>query len=300
MLMMRADALIYPADLVNIDKRIYTVPESDLIQRTVFAPKTDDPEWCEVIGYDTQTRTGAARLMNTIATDFPLVDVDIERKTQKVHELVSGFSLRRAELLAARGLGKDIDATKADAARRVMSVEEGNIVWNGNAEFNIQGLLTWTNRLETAATKAFTATTTHWHAASEDEGNVIVAHIRQAVHAQTVLNGVSPKALLLAKANVEYLGYFMSAERNMTVREYLAQAGWFPQGIFSSTEFPEDRFAVIDTLPEHIQLSIPQDLLRLDPFPVSPFTTIIPVDERLAGLVVRMPQCISIITGIAA
>jgi len=288
----RTDTVLYPRDLQSIDSTLYQPKESELIARRVFSLKTDDPEWAETIGYDKQTRAGSAAILNLMASNLPFVDVDVTRAIQRVHTLATAWKLRFAEVEAARAAGKQLEPAKAAAARRYMAAEENSLAFNGDSGFNILGVFTSTDRLETSATNG------DWDTLGETDGPKIVADIRKGRMAQNKLDGFDTQVLILSSENYEYLGYFMSDRYDITVLEYLRKVNWFPGGIYASSEISSTKIAMLDNRPEQVQLSIPKDMERLDPWKDSPFSTVIPVFQRISGLVVRFPQCISVVTGI--
>ncbi len=295
----RSDALVYPSELEVYDNVLYEAKAAELLARQVFPLKTDDPEWAEVIGYDVLSRSGLAKVFNMLANDIPLVDVDITRHFQNVHSIVSGWQITLNELRADRGVGRSPDIQKANTARRFIAGQENTLSFTGDAGWGIEGLFSITGRREEAATGNFGGGTTHWSTATDTEGGVLISHIRQARARIQALDGYEAQCLILSSANYEVLvGTFMSNRYDLTAMGFLKQTGWFPGGIYASSTIPNDRLAVIDNRSDQMQLAIPMDLYRHDPYANGPFSTVVAVEERYGGLLVRFPLAISIVTGI--
>ena len=295
----RSDALVYPTELQVYDNVLYEAKEAELLARQVFSLKTDDPEWVEYIGYDVLSRSGMAKVFNILSDDIPLVDVDITRRFQKVYSLVSGWAITEQELRAARAVGRQPDVQKAATARRFIATQENALTFLGDATWGIEGLYTMTGRQEAAVSGTFASGSTRWATAKDTEGGVMVSHIRQARELVQALDGYEAQCLVLSAVQYERLvGTFMSDRYDLTVMGFLKQTNWFPGGIYASSLIPNDRLAVIDNRPDQMQLAIPMDLYRHPPYQSGPFRTIIPVEERYGGLLVRFPLAISIRTGI--
>lgn len=294
------DALLFPEELMSIRAGLLEAPEDELLDRAVLSLKTDDPAWAEVIGFDRMTKTGAAKIMNMQGTNIPLVDVTMERQTQRVYQIACGYRLGDMEVEMARAVGRPVEPIKTAAVRRFMAEEENSIAFNGDASVGLQGLRTLTGRLTHAATQTCLAGSTHWHDCTETEGSVLLAHIRQVRALHAALTGYLPLGLVLSQTNRELLTLFVNDQRSQTVIGLLAGLGWYNGGaaIFSSPLVSDDELISIDNRPDHVQLSITKDITPLEPFRNSPFTQIIAAEQRTAGLVGYYPMSVAILTGI--
>lgn len=292
------DALLYPEDLASIEGVLYEAPESELQARRFLQMKTDDPPWVEYVGFDRLTKSKEAKILARTATNFPLVDADVSRVMQKVFGIYSGFRVLDDDLTASRALGKAIDTTKAAIARRAVSEEEDSIAINGEPGFGIPGLLTVEGHTEHAASEKNAAGNTYWDACTMTEGAVIIAHLRQARQYIQSLPGYNARVLVLPSDLEEYLTYWVDSQKTTTVTDFITKAGWFPAGIFYTDALPVTKLVVLDNSPDHIRLSVPEDIRNLNTWRDSPISSLIPVRERTAGVIAYYPLSIAVVTGV--
>lgn len=287
-------SLITPEDLEVIESAVYEPKLAELVIRRLLPIPSLYPEWAEQIGYRTSTDAGAARLGQAKnSDDWPLVEVGSTPKIQPVHDIILGFTLERGELLAARGLGIPVDATKASTLRRKIAEKENTLGFDGDTDFNMEGLYNLTGRLTPSLPNG------GWAALTDGQGYKIVDDLRAVKSALAALDGYEPRALVMHPDRFEDMEKTVSTNYDITAIERVRNLGWFPGGIFVTSTVSNDKILVVDNRPEQIRLIIPSDLQRLPLFELTPTRALVPFVERFAGIQAIFPKSVAVATGAA-
>lgn len=288
----RQDAMVSTKDLESIDNVLYEPKESELTARTIVSIKSDDHEGDEVISYDMITKRGAAKIFAYGSSDdVPLVDVDLERHSQKVFGIVSGFTINIQEKRAASKNNRSIDTTKASAARRAIAEKENSFFYIGSSAHNAKGLVNATGIQTYSVPQNEGATSTKWKDKTPKE---ILTDIRTTRAKVNVKPGINPDTLLLPPDQFEMLDEPLNDTTNMTIREFLDKQKWFKKVISVAQlvgvgDAETDSMVILDSSSEVVQLSVPMDITRHPELPVNSFTSQFDVEERCGGAVIRYP-----------
>lgn len=289
----RFDSMVTAKDLESIDNVIYEAKESELTARTIVLLKTDDDEGDEVISYDMITKRGAAKIFAYGSSDdIPLVDVDVERHSQKVFGIVNGFTINIQEKRASNKKNRNIDTTKASAARRAIAEKENSFFYIGSASHNAKGLVNATGIQTYAVPQNAGATSTKWKDKTPKE---IIADIKTARSKVNVKPGLTPDTMLIPPDQNELLDDPINPDTNsMTIREFLDKQKWFkkivavPQ-LVGVGDGSTDSMVILDSSKEVAQLSIPMDIMRHPEIRKSSFVSEFDLEERCGGAVIRYP-----------
>lgn len=285
-------SLIMPEDLEAIDRAIYAPKEAELVARQILStPRGVYPEWADNVTVQVATETGAAKIQHQLATDYPLVDVGMTPKVLPVKDLAVAYTATTQELEKARALGIPLDAAKAAKARKEIAKKENSLVFNGDSDFNVEGLYNLTGK--TSVTKVHGG----WAALLDGAGYKIVEDVRKIKGAFAALE-MKAKALVLHADRYEDLEKTVSTNYDVTALQRIQTQNWFPGGIFVSTNLDDDTMLVIDNDPENVRLIILKDIYRGDTFALSPRVALFPFDERLVGVQAIFPKSVAIMTGI--
>lgn len=289
----RFDSMVTTNDLESIDNVIYEAKESELTARTIVSIKDDDSEGDEVISYDMITKRGAAKIFAYGSSeDVPLVDVDVKRHSQRVFGIVNGFTINIQEKRSAKNRNRNIDTTKASAARRAIAEKENSFFYIGSPSHNAKGIVNATGIQTYAVPQNEGATSTKWKDKTPKER---LADIKAARSKVNVKPGLTPDTLLLPPEQNEMLDDPINPDTNsMTIREFLEKQKWFkkivavPQ-LVGVGDGSTDSLVVLDSSREVVQLSVPMDITRHPEIRKSSFVSQFDLEERCGGAVIRYP-----------
>ncbi|UPW82331.1 DUF2184 domain-containing protein [Lysinibacillus sp. Ag94] len=295
----RGDALIRPQDLNAIDQRVYEPHASELKARSIFALKTDIPAGAKTYSYDVLTRSGAAKILASGATDVPLVDADLTEETVKIYSIAAAFNISIQEVREAQMANRQIEVTKADTVRKAIAEKENQIAFSGDKTHSIKGLTDAVGIQVYATPNNEAGTSTKW---KDKTGKEIVADIRKAKNMINKLNGHEADTLLLTPDLFEELEKTFNEYTQQSVLEYIKSQNWFKRietvndlakkGLANS-----ECFVVLDSSPDVVELGIPLDITRHPQEYAFPNTKV-PFEERTTGLIIRYPMAICRADGI--
>lgn len=284
--------LIRPEDLEAIDRVVYEPKKEELIGRTLFNLKTDVPSGAEVYGYDVITRSGSAKVLAPGADDIPLVDADKRRHKMDIFSIAAAIRYSIQELRNAQMADITVDSTKAEIARRAIAEKENRIIWHGDTDHNIRGVVN-AEGIQTAAVDAGASGKTEW---KDKTGKEIVVDVRKARNLINRLPGHTANTLILTPAGMEMLEMEYNSNTDKTVLEYIRSQNWFTNIVATSDLEGQgtggtDCFLVLDNSPSVIQILLTMDIFRHETEYKFPNYKV-PFEERLGGAIVRYPMAI--------
>ena len=300
-------SLLTQEDLRQIESTLYLEKEDELIGREVFNINTEWTPGAEEVGYDSYSRQGSAKILaaGAGAADIPMVDGDKVRHTQAVFTLADGFMINRRRLKAieaANILGKgpqiNDETLKIGTARRFMAELEDRIVFNGDTDHGIDGILTHTGISSGAATNGT------WVSATPTQ---ILADLREAKNELEKDGFFKARVLILSPASWNVLQQPFSTETIITVAQWLqSQGAYFDKVVqsramldaFNGASFSSDIFTVVDNDPENIELALVEDMVMEEPSKDFGGNMKFAVLEEFGGPMIRHPSAIAVRTGI--
>ena len=301
-------SLLTQEDLRQIESVLYREKEDELIGREVFNVNTSWTPGAEEIGFDSYSRQGSAKILAAGggAADVPMVDGDKVRHTQKVFTLADGFNIDRRRLKAieaANVLGKgpqiNDETLKIETARRFMAELEDRIIFNGDTDHGIDGVLTHTGISSEAATSA-----TAWASATPTQ---ILADLREAKNELEKDGFFNSRVLILSPTSWNVLQQPFSTETIITIAQWLqSQGAYFDKVVksramldaFNGASFSSDIFMVVDNDPENIELALVEDMVMNEPDTDFLGDMKFSVVEEFGGPMIRHPSAIAVRTGI--
>jgi hypothetical protein len=295
------DSMFRKKDLEQIDEILYTANKEELVARAIINVDDDNHPAVETVGYDTLSESGAAKVTANGATDIPLVDGDIERGAQKVVTIESGFKITSQEKRAAEMLGRDIDTNKAAIARRVMAEKENSIVFEGDAELDIPGLVNAANINTLDVDTDSDSDGVEWEYKT---GFEIIKDIREARKKVSKRPGFIPNVLVLPPDQYERLQDPINETNVNTVMSYLENMGWFDEIVSTSSlegadpDGDNDCGIILDNNPAYIELALPLDIYRHEEIKMDNNDIRINLEERFAGALIRYPLAVCRFDGI--
>jgi len=291
----RADEMLLQRDLEAIDDTLYEPKEEELIVRTFLDIYDGIPEHAEVYKYDQFTRKGKAKRSTTGADDVPFVDNDKTRAEQQVISIESGFMIERQELRAARANGRNVDTEKAETARRITAEDENDLVFLGDSDLGIEGLV------NAAGINTYDVPTdsdsdgTEW---TYKTGQEIINDIREARAKVNKQDGYEADTLVLPSEQYQELAKPYNDYNSETIMSYLMEQGWFNRILEISyleeadPDGANDVGLVLDTTPSNMQLGLAIDFQRDEPYRHANGSYEVRTEERTCGLILRRPLAV--------
>ncbi len=307
----RADAILLQEDLTAIENVLYLEKEGQLMARKLLGMNTSYAAGAKEIGYDTYNRSGSAKIIahGGKATDVKFVEGEVKRILQTNHTFATGFELTKSEVRALQakrqiGKGPDIDAEsrKIAAVRRFMAEFEDHLVFIGDTEHKVEGLLNVTD--STIEDVASGVGGLLWSLKTPQE--ILIDLLR----AKEVIEGDGffvARVLVLSPKLARQLDRPFSDQSPITLMNWLATEGaYFDEVIetraldkrFNEIAGPKEAFMVMDNDAEVAEIVVPQEMELEEPVHDILGNWTFGVTEESAGALIRHPSAIYVGTGI--
>jgi hypothetical protein len=142
--------IIFADDVIAVSKKIYEkkMPAPQALSLFPQEPDlTDADEWFEYRMYDAQ---GMAKIMAAYGTDMPMMTVKGEAFIAKMYTVGLGYGWTYKEMLQSAKKGIPLKQIEGAQCRKIHERTISNILWLGNAEYNIVGFSNHPNIPEVA------------------------------------------------------------------------------------------------------------------------------------------------------
>lgn len=226
-----ADGVTLGRELDYVKTKAYDVKYTELSGMRVVPVSREVPVWAESYTYRMWDEVGYAKIISNYADDLPRVDIYGKEYTARVRSLGDAYGYNLQELRAVAHTGISLDTRRATVARKAVDRKLNNIIWTGDADFGLQGMLTHPNLTHaTASIKA--AGGTSWDKATGMEMYADVA---------TAINGVAErsqdihrtnKVILTSRRQQKLTQTFLSLEGTGTLTVFGAIKQNFPDVTF--------------------------------------------------------------------
>lgn len=296
--------VFFARELDHILARTWEVKYADLIYRDLFPVSFEANPGAKTITYQVFDQVGKAAIIADYAQDLPRCDVSGKEVTKKIQTLGTSFAYYYKEMLSARMAGLPLEQRRANAARRAIEECMNHIVWFGDADAELPGLLDNTDiPSDTVATGVGGFT---WAEKTPDE---ILLDLNTAFG--TMFNDTL-KVHRATKVLVPVLqwNYLFSTPRaagsDMTIGSWIVANSPFlssPADIIPVNELDgageddADLFVIYNPSPENLQIHIPQDITFHDPQD-NVLAKVINVTAEFGGLHIYHPTSIAFWDGI--
>ncbi len=283
--------------LEHIEARIYDFKLRELKFRRVF-PISNEGQGAEVIAYDLVRGAGVAKIIANGASDLPRADTFVDRFYAVVRSVGISFGYTTRELRNAAFSNVPLEARRGVAARRGMEEKLSDMAWNGDAEYNIIGILDNPNIPQIQAAAPSTGSDRTWAGGDKTPLEIISDITTVISDVVTNTNQVhKPNTVLMPVAQYEYISKTPYSDRvPMSILRYITDplnkfdidmieqvpelAGTGPGG--------EDQMLAYERTDEVLQFRIPMELRAMPPEPRN-LEFLINMESECAGMVVRYP-----------
>jgi hypothetical protein len=299
----RGESAYFARELEHIKSQTYDTKPRQLKALTLIPINTDAGPGATLITFRRYTSVGIAKIISDYAKDFPRVDTYGEEESVKVHSLGTSYGYSIMEIReAAMVPGKNLDVRRATGAHRAHDEEVNNLAFNGDPEYNIQGLLNYPGISEQTLPADGTNGSTHWADKTEEQILRDINLLTDAVMVPTHRMEV-PDTLLLPLSVYNLLANTRLSNTDTTLLKYildnnpvLKKIDWLDE--LSGIGPDKSDRAFVGTFDEdHITLELPQPFEQFDPIQEGMEYTI-PCHSRCAGVIVYYPMAFAYADGI--
>ena len=140
-----AGSIFLARELDALRARIYdqeTVPYNAL---NVFPVQSEAAGWQETLTIRVIGSFGMARIISDYSDDIPMVGIWGASATVTLYTVADAYQFSMAEIEKAIATGKALSERLAIAARRGVDAKINDLVWNGDADYGIVGVLNHPN-----------------------------------------------------------------------------------------------------------------------------------------------------------
>lgn len=128
----------------SIEAEVYRTQYPDFDYAALIPVDSSANEWAKVITFFSMDRVGQAAWQSGAAFDIPYADVERSKFDHTIAMAAIGYQYNLEEINTARLIpGTNLTADKADAARQAYAQFMYQLAFNGDAEKNMSGLLSY-------------------------------------------------------------------------------------------------------------------------------------------------------------
>ena len=135
------EQVFFDEQLTLVKSRTYDVIHKDLKALTLLPVSTEQDDAAEHIEYRSYDQVGMAKIVSDYANDFPRVDLLGTKHTADVYSIGNSYGYSIQEIRRAARAGLNLDARKAQAARRGIDEKQDHIAWFGDSKANLNGFI---------------------------------------------------------------------------------------------------------------------------------------------------------------
>lgn len=304
---MRMDAresAFFARELEFVKKKTFDTKFKPLKFMSLLPVSTEADNAAEEITFRSFTAYGIAKIIADYSEDLPVADVLGDETTVKVKSVGMAFKYSIQEIRRSQREGRRLDARRAEAARRSINQKLNSIAWSGDADYSIQGFLSYPGITEYTVPNDGTGTTKTWSTKTPDQIVRDMVGMVTAVVATT--NGVEdPDTMILPIEQFELISTTrMTGNTDTTIMKYfldnnphIKSIEWLPELNNAGAGGSIDRMMVYSKSDDNVTFELPQPIEQFAPqeqnlaFKVS-------LHSRTAGVIVYFPLSVAFGDGI--
>lgn len=299
-------SLFFARELDYIKAKSYDKQYPEMTGLSLFPVSSEVDAGALSITYYSYEKTGMAAVISDYATDLPRADQKSQPHTVSIKSLGTSYGYSIQDMRASRMAGKSLDARRAESARYAVDMRANTIIWAGDAENNLVGVLSENNDIPYYTIPSGADGKTSWKDKTAQE---ILKDINgmQSFTAKITKNVERPDTLVLASdvfidistKQIEGTGY--------TVKRFILENAPYLKEIVPASELQEDSAETNPTGknvallfkkdPDKLTVEIP---LAYYQHPVQPkgLEVVVPCEERIAGVILYYPLSLLIALGV--
>jgi hypothetical protein len=163
-----SESVWFRRELEFVDEEQYQVIFEENRARLLIPSQNNVPDWASVYTWRQFTKFGKAKIVANMSDDIPRVDVSGVEQPKIIKPIADAYGWDIFEIKRSIAQGTHLDAMKAASARYAVETEIDRILALGDAEHNLDGLLTFDTKGAITPVTAITKTGggTNWSAAA--------------------------------------------------------------------------------------------------------------------------------------
>jgi hypothetical protein len=292
----RGESIFFARAAEHIKTQTYDAKLKELKAFLIIPINTSAGPGARTITFRRYTGVGIAKIINDYAHDLPKVDVYGVEETIKVHSIGVSYSYNIMEIRSAAMVqGANLELRRALTARRAHDEKVNDLAFNGDAEYNVRGLLKYPGVTEATLPADGVGGSTRFQDKTTDQilrdfnilNDAIMIPTFGREVADTALVSLPTYNFLANKRLSEHsektlLNYILSNNPNIKRIEWLNELAGAGRG-------KTDRIMLGKFDEEHITLELPQPFEQFDPQQEGLEFTI-PCHSRSAGVIIYFPM----------
>lgn len=172
-------------DFNQIEKEAYSVPREKL-DAIMSAPiKAGVNKGAQTYTYKIVSEVGMAKIIASDATDLPAVSIGYKKKTVEIHNIGDHYKFTQEDLDSCAYAGIALENDDAIAARRKVDEKVDEMIYVGDKDWGVLGLLNNPNVTTVSAQQNAANTSTAWKDKTLDEITADIQLMIDAVFAAT-------------------------------------------------------------------------------------------------------------------
>jgi len=297
------ESAFFTRQLEHIKSKTYDTKYKNLKAKELIPVSTEANSGATQVTFRTYSGVGFAKIIANYATDFPRVDVFGTENSAKVKGVGASYGYSIKEIRSSQMAGINLDQKKSNMARRAVEQKVNDIAWNGDSEYNLQGLIEYPGITEYTVPADGTGSSKLWSTKTPDQ---IVRDLTGLVSAIVdTTNGVeTPDTIILPISQYMILANTRMTDGNdKTILTYFLENNPFINHIDWVVELKSagagstNRMMAYSRDEDHITLEIPQPYEQFQPQQTG-MEFEIPTQEETAGVLVYYPLSVAFGDGI--
>lgn len=297
----------FARELEVVKARTYDIkyPQLSAANGELFPISYEAGPGAETITYEVYDMTGIAKIIANYADDLPLVNVAARSETARIRSIGNAYVYSLQDIRAAMMAGRSLTDRMAMAARRANDQLVNHLIFVGDDEYNIVGLLNNSNipEFEVTADGAGSLRTFASKIASPDKILRDMNEMESRIVAST--KGVErPDTLLMPVAQYQLIATTPRTDgTDTTILDFFLKNSIGIKTVKPVHELKAAGDGGVDIMiaynndPEHLTVEIPQPFEQL-PVQEKNLSFTVPCHSRFGGLIVYYPLAVIIGEGI--
>lgn len=295
-----AQSAFFLRQLEYILPEAFNTEQKDLKARRLVPVDSRAPAGSRTITWRGWTRLGLAKIVSNYSTDFPRTNLYGEEHTVKVYDLGNSYAYTIPEIRAAQMTNVNLDTEYATATRRSMEEKLEEIAFQGEADYDIQGLLNYPGSTEYVVPADGTGSSKSWFDKTPTQILRDMGGITSAIRVPT--NGKeSPDTLVLPLAEYDYIAqtpFTSTGDSDKTIMRYFLDNNPFITNIEWLDELSTSGDGGVPQMmaykkdPKKLKLHVPQEFEQMPP-QLMAMEYVIHCHMTTAGVTVQYPLSVA-------
>lgn len=218
------------AQTAKINSQVYEIKYQDVRYKGLIYVDTEGPEWLDSILYMSTDQVGRAEWINPDADDVPKVELRQDMTGTVIHEAGIGYDWTEKELQRAIQLGIPLKDRKARTARQAAEQMIDRLIWSGDAQKGMTGIINAPNvpRVDAAATG--TGSSTKFK--DKTPGQILADFntLLQGVYLNTGRTSIANTVALPSQAHLFLASTILPDSGGKTLLEWISTTNLFTTG----------------------------------------------------------------------